>query len=98
VNVAGNQLIGSPAGGAAITLGVDSGTQLLNAAVTTPSGVPNPVTSLVTTLTSASSPLSAVTAPLSGATGGASNPASGLTSAVTGLTSGLTGSLANLGK
>jgi hypothetical protein len=93
VSIAGNQLIGSPAGGAALTLGALSPTQTLNVAVTTPAGVPNPVNTLVSTLAGSSSPLNAITAPISGGTSGTTNKGlAGLSSVTTTLTSALSGS------
>lgn len=63
VSVGGTTLIGSPAGGSALTVGVDESGKILNTALTTPQGVPNPVDKLNSTL--ANSGAGAVTGALS---------------------------------
>ncbi len=84
VSVANNQLIGSSSGGAAVTLDVDSAGQLVDADLTTPAGVPNPVDTLVSTTAGPASPLYIVSAPFNApitsvtgpADSGISNPGS----------------------
>jgi hypothetical protein len=104
VSVANNQLIGSSAGGAAVTLDVDSAGQLAYADLTTPAGTPNPVDTLVSTTAGPSSPLYIVSAPFNAPetsiTGpvdsgisnpsslASSNPLTGLTSTVSGAAGG----------
>ena len=52
VAASGTQLVGSPSSGAALKAGVDSDGKLVNTGLTTPGGVPNPVDTGVSTLTS----------------------------------------------